>query len=70
LLAAYSTRWPGVWVDRVVATYRRWPAQHTAQPTDIAIRDLPHVRGVIAQRLAAERTLAQAGQIDRPRPAP
>ncbi len=57
LLAAFSTRWPGVWVDRVVATYRRWPAQHTVQPTDIAIRDLPHVRGVIAQRLAAERAL-------------
>ncbi|WP_051343225.1 glycosyltransferase family 2 protein [Pseudonocardia spinosispora] len=57
LLAAFSTRWPGTWVDRVVATYRRWPAQHTAQATDIAIRDLPHVRGVIGQRLAAERAL-------------
>jgi glycosyltransferase involved in cell wall biosynthesis len=58
LLAAFSTRWPGFWVDRVVATYRRWPRQHTVQPSDIAIRDLPHVRGVIAQRLAAERALA------------
>jgi glycosyltransferase involved in cell wall biosynthesis len=57
LLAAFSTRWPGTWVDRVVATYRRWPAQRTVQPADIAIRDLPHVRGTIAQRLAAERAL-------------
>ena len=57
LLAGFSTRWPGVWIDRVVATYRRWPAQHTVQAADIAIRDLPHVRGVIAQRLAAERAL-------------
>jgi glycosyltransferase involved in cell wall biosynthesis len=57
LLAAFSTHWAGFWVDRVVATYRRWPAQHTVQPADIAIRDLPHVRGVIAQRLAAERAL-------------
>ena len=57
LLAAFSTRWPGVWVDHVAATYRRWPAQHTVQPADIAIRDLPHVRGVIAQRLTAERAL-------------
>jgi glycosyltransferase involved in cell wall biosynthesis len=58
LLAAFSTRWAGVWVDQVVAAYRRWPAQHTVQPADIAIRDLPHVRGVIAHRLAAERSLA------------
>jgi glycosyltransferase involved in cell wall biosynthesis len=60
LLAAFSTHWAGFWVDRVVATYRRWPAQHTVQPADIAIRDLPHVRGVIAQRLAAERALTRA----------
>jgi len=60
LLAAFSTHWAGFWVDRVVATYRRWPAQHTVQPADIAIRDLPHVRGVIAQRLAAERALGRA----------
>lgn len=58
LLAAFSTHWPGTWVDRVVATYRRWPAQHTVQPADIAIRDLPQVRGVIGHRLAAERALA------------
>jgi glycosyltransferase involved in cell wall biosynthesis len=57
MLAAFSTGWPGIWVDRVVATYRRWPAQHTVQPGDIAIRDLPHVRGVIAQQLAARRAL-------------
>jgi glycosyltransferase involved in cell wall biosynthesis len=57
LLSAFSTRWPGVWVDRVAAVYRRWPAQHTVQPGDIAIRDLPHVRGVITQRLAAERAV-------------
>lgn len=57
MLAAFSTRWPGIWVDRVVATYRRWAAQHTVQPADIAIRDLPHVRGVIAQQLAARRAL-------------
>jgi glycosyltransferase involved in cell wall biosynthesis len=59
LLAAFATRWAGVWVDRVVATYRRWPQQHTVQSADIAIRDLPHVRGAIAQRLAAERALAR-----------
>jgi hypothetical protein len=47
-----------VWVDRVAAVYRRWPAQHTVQPGDLAIRDLPHVRGAIAQRVAAERALA------------
>jgi hypothetical protein len=59
LLAAFTTRWPaGVWVDRVAATYCCWPAQHTVQPADVAIRDLPHVRGAIAQRLAAERALA------------
>jgi glycosyltransferase involved in cell wall biosynthesis len=57
LLAGFSTRWPGFWVDRIVATYRRWPSQHTAQPADLAIRDLPHVRGVIAQRLAAEQAV-------------
>jgi len=62
LLAAFSTRWPGAWVDRVVATYRRWPAQHTVQAQDIAIRDLPHVRGVIAQRLTAERSLSEPGR--------
>ena len=62
LLAAFATRWPGVWVDRVAATYRRWPAQHTVQPGDIAIRDVPHVRGAIAQRLAAERALAAGDQ--------
>ncbi len=59
LLAAFSTRWAGVWVDRIAATYRRWSAQHTVQSGDIAIRDLPHVRGAIAQRLAAERSLTQ-----------
>jgi hypothetical protein len=61
LLAAFSTHRPGVWVDRVVAVYRRWPSQHTVQPADIAIRDLPHVRGVIADRLAAERALTGGG---------
>ena len=59
LLAAFATRWAGVWVDRIAATYRRWPAQHTVQSGDLVIRDLPHVRGAIAQRLAAERALAQ-----------
>lgn len=58
LLAAFATRWAGVWVDRIAATYRRWPRQHTVQSGDIAIRDLPHVRGAIAQRLAAEQSLA------------
>jgi len=62
LLAAFSTRWPGVWVDEVVATYRRWPAQRTVQQQDVAIRDLPHVRGAIAQRLAAERELYVLGR--------
>lgn len=57
LLAAFSTRWAGVWVDRVAAVYRRWPQQHTVQSGDIAIRDVPHVRGAIAQRLAAERAV-------------
>lgn len=66
LLAAFATRRPGIWVDRVAATYRRWPAQHTVQPADIAIRDLPHVRGAIAQRLAAEQALARSGQLDLP----
>jgi glycosyltransferase involved in cell wall biosynthesis len=60
LLAAFATRWAGVWVDRIAATYRRWPRQHTVQTGDIAIRDLPHVRGAIAQRLAAERALSTA----------
>ncbi len=63
LLAAFSTRWAGVWVDRVVATYRRWDRQHTVQPADIAIRDLPHVRGVIAQRLAAEREMSAVREV-------
>lgn len=58
LLAAFSARWPGVWIDRVVATYRRWPHQATVQPADIAVRDVPHVRGVIAQQLAARRALS------------
>lgn len=54
LLAALGDRWDGWWVDRPVAAYRRWPAQKTVQPQDWAIRDLPHVRGVIAQRRDAE----------------
>ncbi len=66
LLAAFATRWPGFWVGRIAAVYRRWPAQHTVQPADIAIRDLPHIRGAIAQRLAAERELARAGRLDLP----
>ncbi|HEX9765153.1 MAG TPA: glycosyltransferase family 2 protein [Nitriliruptorales bacterium] len=53
LLAAVNDRWPGRWVDRIVARYRRWPAQASVQPDDIRIRDLPHVRGVITQRAAA-----------------
>ncbi|MBB4908517.1 glycosyltransferase family 2 protein [Actinophytocola algeriensis] len=61
LLAAFSSRWAGVWVAQVAATYRRWPRQHTVQSADIAIRDVPHVRGAIAQRLAAERALAASG---------
>jgi glycosyltransferase involved in cell wall biosynthesis len=28
----------GVWVDRVVATYRRWDGQKTVRPADIALR--------------------------------
>lgn len=60
LLAAFSARWPGVWIDRVVATYRRWERQHTVQPADIAVRDVPHVRGVIAQQLAARAELASS----------
>ncbi len=60
LLAAFSTRWDGVWVDRVVATYRRWERQATVRPADIALRDLPHVRGAIAQRLEAEQALGLA----------
>jgi glycosyltransferase involved in cell wall biosynthesis len=58
LLAALSDRWPGWWVASDVAVYRRWPSQKTVQPLDWAIRDLPHVRGVIAQRRAAEDALA------------
>lgn len=58
LVAAFSDRWDGWWVDQAVAAYRRWPAQKTVQPQDWAIRDLPHVRGIIAQRRAAEEAAA------------
>ena len=61
LLAAFSDRHPGWWVPSVVAVYRRWPAQRSVQPEDFAIRDLPHVRGMIAQRRSAEDTLAALG---------
>ena len=61
LLAALSDRWPGWWVARTVAVYRRWSAQKTVQPQDWRIRDLPHVRGVIAQRRAAVDALSSGG---------
>lgn len=54
LLAGFSSRWPGTWVPRVVAEYRRWSQQTSVQPADIAIRDVPHVRGAIRQRYEAE----------------
>jgi glycosyltransferase involved in cell wall biosynthesis len=57
LLASFSDRWDGWWVDAVVAAYRRWGAQKTVQPQDWAIRDLPHVRGLIGQRRVAEDAL-------------
>lgn len=57
LVAALSCRWEGVWLPRVVAEYRRWPRQGSVQPGDLAIRDLPHVRGVIRQRYEAEQRL-------------
>lgn len=53
LLAAFGDRHAGWWVDREVAVYRRWPAQKSVQPVDWAIRDLPHVRGLIRQRREA-----------------
>ncbi|HUG83288.1 MAG TPA: glycosyltransferase, partial [Euzebya sp.] len=57
LLAAFSDDHDGWWVDRTVAAYRRWPAQKTVQPQDWAIRDLPHVRGLIGQRREARDAL-------------
>lgn len=54
LLAAFSDDYEGWWVDQTVAVYRRWSAQKTVQPQDFAIRDLPHVRGVIGQRRRAQ----------------
>ncbi len=53
LLAAFSDLHDGWWVEQTVAAYRRWPAQKTVQPQDWAIRDLPHVRGLIGQRREA-----------------
>lgn len=53
LLAAFSDDHDGWWVGTTVAAYRRWPAQKTVQPQDWAIRDLPHVRGIIGQRREA-----------------
>lgn len=58
LLAAFGDRWDGWWVDAPVAAYRRWGAQKTVQPQEWVIRDLPHVRGLIAQRRLAEDELA------------
>ncbi len=60
LLAALGEDWDGWWVAATVAVYRRWSAQKTVQPQDWAIRDLPHVRGLIAQRRAARDALARA----------
>lgn len=60
LLAAFGDVHDGWWVDRAVAAYRRWPAQKTVQPQEWAIRDLPHVRGIIAQRRLAADALGQA----------
>ncbi len=54
LLAAFSDVHDGWWVDQTVAVYRRWSAQKTVQPNDWLIRDLPHVRGIIGQRRAAQ----------------
>lgn len=59
LLAALSDTWDGWWVETEVAVYRRWRAQKTVQPQDWAIRDLPHVRGLIAQQRRARDLLAQ-----------
>lgn len=39
LLLGISHHHAGVWVDRVVATYRRWEGQKTVEPSDIALRD-------------------------------
>lgn len=62
LLAALGDAHDGWWVDREVAVYRRWSSQATVQPADLAIRDLPHVRGVIRQRReAADRLRPPAG---------
>lgn len=32
----------GMWVDRIVATYRRWDGQKTVRPSDIALREATH----------------------------
>ncbi|MGI9017066.1 MAG: glycosyltransferase family 2 protein [Euzebya sp.] len=54
LLASFSDEHHGWWVADTVAVYRRWARQKTVQPGDFAIRDLPHVRGMIGQRRAAQ----------------
>jgi glycosyltransferase involved in cell wall biosynthesis len=54
LLASFSTAHVGIWVDRVVAEYRRWDGQYTVQSGDLAVRDLPHVRGWMRRRFSAQ----------------
>lgn len=53
LVASIADAHDGWWVSSPVAAYRRWDAQKTVQPADLAIRDLPHVRGIIGQRREA-----------------
>jgi hypothetical protein len=43
LLLAVAHRHLGVWVDRIVATYRRWEGQKTVRPEDLALRGAAHV---------------------------
>ncbi|CAN5311200.1 glycosyltransferase family 2 protein [soil metagenome] len=68
LVAAFSDRWDGWWIDSTVAAYRRWPAQKTVQPQDWQIRDLPHVRGIVAQRREAEAALRRCVAVPPPGP--
>lgn len=48
LLLGFAHHRAGVWVDRVVATYRRWPGQKTVRPEDLALR--AHAAAALRQR--------------------
>lgn len=42
LLLGVAHSAPGVWVDRIVATYRRWDGQKTVRAEDLALRPAVH----------------------------